>query len=70
MLLLKKRMPMDDLVERLTYAKLRELRERVAGMPCYDSDGDPAGLFDHHVFVRHEDVLRLIDTMIQENIRE
>lgn len=50
---------MDDLVERLTYAKLRELRERVAGMPCYDSDGDPAGLFDHHVFVRREPVGRL-----------
>ena len=49
-----------------TNAKLRELRERVAGMPCYDSDGDPAGIFDHHVFVRREDVLRLIDAMIQE----
>ncbi len=49
-----------------TNAKLRELRERVVGMPCYDSDGDPAGLFDHHVFVRREDVLRLIDAMIQE----
>ena len=49
-----------------TNAKLLELRERVAGMPCYDSDGDPAGLFDHHVFVRREDVLRLIDAMMRE----
>ena len=53
-----------------TNAKLRELRERVAGMPCYDSDGTPAGLFDLHVFVRREDVLRLIDTLIQEKIDE
>lgn len=49
-----------------TNAKLRELRERVAGMPCYDSDGDPAGPFDFQIFVRRENVLRLIDAMIQE----
>lgn len=49
-----------------TNAKLLELREMVAGMPCYDSDGDPAGLFDFQIFVRRENVLRLIDAMIQE----
>ena len=49
-----------------TSAKLRELRERVAGLPCYDGDGDPAGPFDFQIFVRREDVLRLIDAMIQE----
>lgn len=49
-----------------TNAKLRELRERVAGLPCYDGDGDPAGPFDFQIFVRREDVLRLIDAMIQE----
>ena len=49
-----------------TNAKLLELRERVAGLPCYDGDGDPAGPFDFQIFVRREDVLRLIDAMIQE----
>jgi len=36
--------------------------EAALRLPAYDSDGDPAGQFDHHVFVRRDD-LRALSTL-------
>jgi len=36
--------------------------EAALRLPAYDSDGDPAGQFDHHVFVRRDD-LRTLSTL-------
>jgi len=36
--------------------------EAALRLPAYDSDGDPAGQFDHHVFVRRDE-LRALSTL-------
>ena len=35
--------------------------EEAAKLPPYDCDGDPAGSFDHHVFVKRDAILALIE---------
>ncbi len=38
-----------------------EALEEAAALPPYDSDGDPAGSFDHHVFVKRDAIRTLIE---------
>lgn len=38
-----------------------EALEEAAALPPYDCDGDPAGSFDHHVFVKRDAIRALIE---------
>lgn len=38
-----------------------EALEEAAALPPYDGDGDPAGSFDHHVFVKRDAIRALIE---------
>ena len=38
-----------------------EALEEAAKLPPYDGDGDPAGPFDHHVFVKRDAIRALIE---------
>ena len=41
--------------------KVAETALRMAAdLPSYDSDGDPAGQFDHHIFVKRNAILAII----------
>ena len=49
-------------IEAVPAAQIRaEALEEAAALPPYDCDGDPAGSFDHHVFVKRDAIRALIE---------
>jgi hypothetical protein len=49
-------------IEAVSAAQVRaEALEEAAKLPPYDGDGDPAGPFDHHVFVKRDAIRALIE---------
>ena len=53
-------MTTDMLTREQAEAMVAEALRMAADLPPFDGDGDPAGPFDHHIFVKRDAILALI----------